>query len=109
MDFDDGPQTAAGTEGHAPQVSLASCVIDAPEHALHLGDSKVASAVTNEKVSARENAPVEARENVSAAAAAFAAASKSVSEIVSRPGVPCSITSTGTGTWYTVLRVCCPG
>jgi len=60
----------------------------------------VASAIISEKVSAWENGPVEAWENVSAAAAAFAAASKSVSEIVSRPGVPCSITSTGTGTRF---------
>jgi len=100
LDFDDGPQTAAGTESHAPQASLASCVVDAPEHALHLGDGKLVSAVTSEKVSAWENAPVEAWENVSAAAAAFAPASKSVSEIVSRPGEPCSITSTGTGTRF---------
>jgi len=100
VDFDDGPQTAAGTEGHAPQASLASCVVDAPEHALHIGDSKVASAVTSEKVSAWENASVEVWENVSAAAAAFVAASKSVSEIVSRPEEPCSITSTGAGTRF---------
>jgi len=98
--FDDGPQTAAGTESHAPQDSLASCVVDAPEHALHLGDSKLVNAVTSEKVSAWENAPVEAWENVSAAAAAIAAASKSVNEIVSRPGEPCGITSTGTGTRF---------
>jgi len=84
--------TGGGAEFLSPQLL--------EEHALHLGDSKLASAVTSEKVSAWENAPVEAWENVSAAAAAIAAASKSVSEIVSRPGEPCSITSTSTGTRF---------
>jgi len=52
----------------------------------------VANAMESEEVSAGKSA----WENVSAAAAAFAA-SKSASDFVSRPGVPCS-TSTGTGT-----------